>query len=219
MTKRSLDSEHIMQMRREYTRWGLRENDMFEDPIQQFEKWFKTAIDEGFTDPNAMVLATVNSDNRPSARIVLLKDFDAHGFVFYTNYDSRKGMELADNPYTASVFYWAELERQVRIEGRVVKVSQKESEEYFHSRPFDSQIGAWASHQSQEIDSREELEKRYDELNQAYENKEVPLPDFWGGYRIIPDQIEFWQGRTKRLHDRIVYYHKKEGWEMKRLAP
>lgn len=219
MTNRSIDSEHIMQIRREYTRAGLLEKDMSDDPIQQFDKWFKIAVEEKFTDPNAMTLATANAQNRPSARIVLLKDFDSRGFVFYTNYGSRKGSDIEENPYVAAVFYWAELERQVRIEGSVKKVSIKESEEYFHSRPFDSQIGAWASHQSEEISGREELEMRYKELNEAYYNKEVPLPEFWGGYRIVPDQIEFWQGRPRRLHDRVVYFKKDDKWEMIRLAP
>jgi pyridoxamine 5'-phosphate oxidase len=219
MTIRSIDSEHIMQIRREYNRDGLQEKLMADNPIEQFDRWFTIAVDEGFTDPNAMTLATVDEKHRPSARIVLLKDYDNRGFVFYTNYESRKGIDIQQNSYVAMVFYWAELERQVRIEGMAEKVSKEESEEYFHSRPYESQIGAWASHQSEEIQGREDLERRFEEMNTAYKKGEVPLPDFWGGYRVIPDQIEFWQGRPRRLHDRIIYYKKKDDWVKSRLAP
>ncbi len=171
------------------------------------------------TDPNAMTLSTVNGNGRPSGRIVLLKDFDTEGFVFFTNYDSQKGQEITRNPNVSMVFYWSAMERQVRIEGKAQKISEKDSEDYFHSRPFESQIGALASHQSKEIPGREYLEKLFNDLKKQYEGSVVPKPERWGGYRVQPDRYEFWQGRTGRLHDRIVYKLEDGHWKMSRLSP
>jgi pyridoxamine 5'-phosphate oxidase len=210
---------NIADLRKDYLLAGLREQDVDPDPIRQFDAWFQQAIAANLTDANAMTLATASPNGRPSVRVVLLKDFDERGFVFYTNYDSRKGRELAENPYAAVVFYWAEMERQVRIEGITEQVTREESEAYFRSRPEMSRLGAWASHQSQVIADREMLEERMRELNERYKEGEVPLPPYWGGYRLIPDRIEFWQGRASRLHDRILYVHQGEGWMTQRLSP
>ncbi len=219
MADRLLDSEQIMQLRREYAKRGLDEKELEQDPVKQFEKWFKAAVDEGLTDPNAMTLSTVSGNGKPSGRIVLLKDFDAEGFVFFTNYDSQKGQEIARNSFVSMVFYWSAMERQVRIEGKAQKISEKDSEEYFHSRPFESQIGALASKQSKEIPNREYLEKLFNDLKELYEGSIVPKPESWGGYRVEPDRFEFWQGRTGRLHDRIVYNLEGNHWKMSRLSP
>jgi pyridoxamine 5'-phosphate oxidase len=206
-------------IRREYARDFLLESSALPDPIAQFDRWFTDATTAKVPEPNAMLLATADASGAPSARIVLLKGFDADGFVFYTNYNSRKAEDLEQNPRAALVFFWESLERQVRIEGRVTKTSREESEIYFHSRPVDSQIGAWVSHQSRVIGSRQELEHRAVELQKQFAGREVPLPDFWGGYRVIPDRIEFWQGRPSRLHDRLEYVRAREAWKMQRLAP
>jgi pyridoxamine 5'-phosphate oxidase len=206
-------------IRREYARDFLLESSALPDPIAQFGRWFTDATTAKVPEPNAMLLATADASGAPSARIVLLKGFDADGFVFYTNYNSRKAEDLEQNPRAALVFFWESLERQVRIEGRVTKTSREESEIYFHSRPVDSQIGAWVSHQSRVIGSRQELEYRAVELQKQFAGREVPLPDFWGGYRVIPDRIEFWQGRPSRLHDRLEYVRAREAWKMQRLAP
>lgn len=178
----------VADLRKDYTLQGLSETDADPSPFIQFQKWFEQALNAQLPEPNAMTLATATHDGKPSARIVLLKGFDEQGFVFYTNYQSHKGQELADNPQAALVFLWAELERQVRIEGRVEKVSDKESDEYFHSRPFNSRLGAWASEQSQVIDSREVLELRLQELKTKYENQDVPRPPHWGGLSTAPNQ-------------------------------
>jgi pyridoxamine 5'-phosphate oxidase len=211
--------DHAARLRKEYTRAGLAESDANPDPIAQFRRWFDDALAAGLREPNAMTLATATPDGRPSARVVLLKGFDERGFVFYTNYEGRKGEELEENPYCALVFYWAELERQVRVEGRVSRVPKRESDEYFGSRPRGSRLGAWASEQSRPVGGREVLEERLRALEAEYDAREVPRPPFWGGYRVEPEVIEFWQGRENRLHDRLVYRRSGGGWGRERLQP
>jgi len=207
-------------LRRDYRRGKLLESDILRDPFAQFARWFADAQAEGVREPNAMVLATADASGSPSARAMLLKEVHDGAFVFYTNYGSRKGTALDANPRAAMVFLWEQLERQVRIEGRVQRNSREDSEKYFHARPRESQIGAWASQQSQIVPSRAELEKRESEIEAKYAGKPVPLPDFWGGYRLIPSLIEFWQGRPGRLHDRIVYEREPDGsWQIRRLQP
>jgi pyridoxamine 5'-phosphate oxidase len=211
--------DRVVRLRKEYTRSGLKESDADPDPIEQFRRWFDEAIAADLHEPNAMTLATATPDGRPSARIVLLKGFDGRGFVFYTNYEGRKGGELAANPRAAIVFYWAEFQRQVRIEGRVSRVADRESDAYFAGRPRGSQLGAWASEQSRTVRDRGVLEERLRELEVGYEGREVPRPPFWGGYRVEPETIEFWQGRENRLHDRLVYRYSDGLWRRERLQP
>lgn len=207
--------------REDYNRDELLEADAAKDPFRQFAKWFQTAIDTKIPEPNAMILATATANGRPSARVVLLKEVEAESFVFYTNYRSRKGLEMAENPHAAMVFNWLELHRQVRIEGLIEKVPGEMSTEYFQSRPKGSQIGAWASPQSKIIPQRELLENNVRELEAEYNAADkLPRPEHWGGYRLVPHTVEFWQGRTSRLHDRLLYTLKSKGeWEMVRLAP
>ena len=209
----------IADLRLNYTRQQLIETNVAPDPFQQFQAWFDEALQANIVEPNAMTLATVGADGLPSARMVLLKGVDAQGFVFYTNYESRKAQDLAANPAAVLVFWWAPLERQVRIEGRVEKVSATETETYFHSRPQASQLGAWASDQSRVIPDREFLEHRLQQLTEQYQDQTIPRPDFWGGYRVIPTQIEFWQGRPSRLHDRLLYRRETDHWAIARLSP
>jgi pyridoxamine 5'-phosphate oxidase len=210
---------NVHDLRKEYTRNGLTESGADADPVEQFRKWFEEALAADLHEPNAMTLATATSGGRPSARIVLLKGFDERGFVFYTNYEGRKARELEDNPYCALVFYWGELERQVRVEGRASRIPKEESDAYFDSRPRGSRLGAWVSEQSRTIESREALEDRLRELEERYEGAEIPRPPFWGGYRVEPDSVEFWQGRENRLHDRLIYRRSERGWKIERLQP
>src|SRR2546423_1958894 len=190
------------------------------NPIEQFARWFADATASGIKLPNAMTLATATADGRPSARVVLLKEFAADGFVFYTNYESQKGLELEANPRAALCFYWPELDRQVRISGSVTRATREESAVYFHTRPVDSRLGAWASRQSAVLASREVLEEKMRQLVREYEGGEVPLPPYWGGYRLAPEVIEFWQNRFSRLHDRLRYTRQADGnWLIERLSP
>ena len=206
-------------LRQEYTSAGLDKADVDPDPIVQFHEWFENAVEADLHEPNAIILATATTDGKPSARTVLLKGYDERGFVFYTNYEGRKAKEIEVNPACALLFYWGELERQVRIEGRATRLSGEESDAYFASRPPGSRLGAWASEQSHPVEDRSILEERVRALEAEYEGREIPRPPFWGGYRIEPDTIEFWQGRENRLHDRIVYYPSGRGWKIVRLQP
>ena len=206
-------------MRREYTRRGLTEADADADPLLQFRAWFDQARAAGALDADAMVLATATPDGRPSARVVLLKGLDERGFAFFTNYHSRKGRELAANPRAALNFYWPELERQVRAEGAVETMTPAESDAYFRIRPRDSQLGAWASPQSELLADRAELEARLAEVAARFAGGEVPRPPHWGGCRLVPEAVEFWQGRPGRLHDRLLYTRTPDGWRRQRLAP
>jgi len=214
-----LNKNKLHDLRQEYRTAQLLEKDVESNPILQFGKWFAAALDAQLYEPNVMTLATADRFGKPSARIVLLKEFDENGFVFYTNYESKKGQDLVENPQAALVFFWPELERQVRIEGVVSKVDVQTSADYFHSRPPGSQIGSMASPQSRVLDSRESLEEKVADLTKAFEGKEIPHPTHWGGYLIEPMHIEFWQGRPSRLHDRIVYNLVDGSWIINRLAP
>src|SRR5215213_6418852 len=198
---------------------GLDENLIDRDPIKQFQAWLADAMEAKLPLPEAMTLATATPDGRPSARMVLLKQVDHEGFVFFTNYRSAKAEQLDANPYAALVFYWSQLDRQVRVEGSVTKTSAQESRDYFNTRPRESQIGAWASAQSQAISSRDVLEQRAQELETLYCNREIDCPEYWGGYRLKPERIEFWKSRIGRLHDRILYQRDGAGWTITRIAP
>ncbi len=205
--------------RREYISKEFDIKDTDKNPFVQFEKWFGEAMEIDPQDTNAFMLSTCSKEGRPSSRIMLLKGVDDKGFVFYTNYLGRKSKELIENPFASILFFFKELHRQIRIEGRIEKVTREESAEYFHSRPVESQVGAWASIQSSKIESRESLEKKFKDYDKEYEGKEVPLPDYWGGFRLIPDYFEFWQGRESRLHDRISYEKENDSWIQSRLSP
>ena len=205
--------------RREYLRGGLHRKDLLEDPIEQFSIWMQQALDLGIIDPTAMTISTVASDGQPSQRIVLLKNFDDLGFVFYTNYESRKAEELSRNSKVSLLFPWNQIDRQIKICGEAQKLSSRDSRDYFVSRPRGSQIAAIASKQSSVIDSRAALMDEFDALNQKYEDTELPFPDFWGGYRVQATEIEFWQGGADRLHDRFRYLRDGQSWRIDRLAP
>ena len=209
----------IADLRQDYRYQALLESDISADPFEQFQIWFDQAVAAELPEPNAMTLATVTTEGRPAARMVLLKGCSPEGFVFYTNYQSRKGQELTQTPHAALVFWWAELERQVRIEGAISKISDAETEAYFHSRPRGSQIGAWASEQSEVVCDRTLLETRLQDLEQQYRDLPIPRPPHWGGYRLTPNMIEFWQGRPNRLHDRLCYRLAKQEWQIERLSP
>ncbi len=209
----------LADLRKDYALAGLSEKDLARDPFRQFDKWFQEAEAAKIAEPNAMTLATATRDGRPSARTVLLKGLDGRGFVFYSNYESRKGRELDGNPQATLVFPWLAIERQVIVEGTVVKVAREESEAYFHSRPRASQLGAWVSQQSSIVPGRKALEDAMKELETKYAGQEVPLPPHWGGWRLPPETVEFWQGRRSRLHDRLRYRRGKDGWTIERLAP
>ncbi|EEF61016.1 pyridoxamine 5'-phosphate oxidase [Pedosphaera parvula] len=214
------DNLLIADLRREYTLAGLRRADLDQDAIKQFQKWFQQALAGKLTEPNAMTLATANKEGFPSARIVLLKGVDERGFTFFTNYESRKGRELTENPNASLVLYWPEMERQVNIAGTVTRVSREESALYFNSRPKGSRLAAWVSAQSEVIENRAALEEKLTSLSSQHAGEEVPLPPFWGGYCLNPSRIEFWQGRPNRLHDRFRYLRQADGqWTIDRLAP
>jgi pyridoxamine 5'-phosphate oxidase len=208
----------LADLRNEYSRETLEEASVDRDPLKQFDAWMAEAIRAQVFEPTAMTVATIDQRGRPAARICLLKGRDPRGFVFFTNYESRKGRDLAANPVASLVFFWKELERQVRIEGMVEKVSAAESDAYYRTRPIGSRIGAWASPQSTQLENRAWLEKRWEELTKQY-GEDPPRPPHWGGYRVLPDAFEFWQGRRSRLHDRVTYSLAGEAWKIARIAP
>lgn len=209
----------MMDILKRYGLTKLDESKVDPDPFRQFDSWYKVALNSKIKEPTTMILATATADGIPSARAVLLKKHDPSGFVFFTNYESRKGQEIAQNPQAALLFLWTNLSRQIRIEGTVEKTSETESEEYFSTRPFRSRIAAWASQQSHVINNRPFLKERFENLLKKYKNEKVPLPPFWGGYRLKPERFEFWQGRIDRLHDRVRYSKMNDGWKIERLAP
>ena len=209
----------IANLREEYTRGGLREEDLTADPIILFRKWLEEAVESQAAEPNAMSLATISEDGTPNSRVVLLKEVGDRSIRFYTNYTSRKGKDLEINPFAAVSFWWPELERQVRMKGSIKKVSREESDEYFKSRPRESQLGAWASSQSSVVENREKLKEDYDNVSKQFKNTVIPTPEYWGGIDIYVNEIEFWQGRPSRLHDRILFTFEQDEWKYKRLQP
>ena len=209
----------LADLRAEYAQAGLNARNLDRDPLRQFQQWFEEALKAGLREPNAMVLATVNAVGQPSTRIVLLKGIDERGFTFFTNYQSRKALDLESNQRAALNFPWLDLERQVNVLGSVSKIDRQESEAYFRTRPRGNRLGAWASQQSEVIAERSVLEKRMAELESKYPSDDIPMPEHWGGYRLNPAEIEFWQGRPNRLHDRFRYSRQSEGWKLVRLSP
>ena len=212
------ETNKLSQIRRDYTKSSFNERNANPDPVEQFRLWFDDVIESQMLEPNAVILSTATKEGKPSSRVLLLKKFDKSGFVFYSNYESRKGKELEENPFGSLLFYWDKLERQVRIEGSISKISFEESNEYFQTRPYTSRLGAWASKQSSPLSSRFSLIRDVARLMTKYKNN-VPLPPYWGGYRLVPSVFEFWQGRESRLHDRIRYTFIDGGWKLDRLYP
>jgi pyridoxamine 5'-phosphate oxidase len=213
------DTADLASLRAEYQLAGLDESDLVPDPYAMFRSWFDAARSAGVVEPNAMVLSTVSADGQPSARTVLLKGLTDHGFVFFTNYESRKARELGANPHCSLLFGWYQVQRQVRVEGAASRIPRAESEAYFASRPRDSQLGAWASAQSSVVGSRTELEAAYAEVEARFAGQDVPAPPHWGGYLVTPERVEFWQGRRSRMHDRLSYRREGSSWRTERLAP
>ena len=211
--------QHISDSRIDYSKSELDEKIIDKDPIAEFARWMKEVIDKKLPEPNVMVLSTVSEERKPSSRVLLLRGFDENGFVFFTNYHSKKGKDIDRNPNASMNFFWHDAEKQVRVEGVLEKISAEESDAYFKSRPRESQLGAWTSQQSESVGSRAELEKKYKETEEKFKGVDVPRPPHWGGYLLKPDVIEFWQGRPSRLHDRIQYTLKNEKWVIERLAP
>lgn len=214
-----MENSKIAHLRKDYTLNGLDQQDILQSPIKQFKKWFGESLSAQVIEPNAMFLSTISQEGYPQGRIVLLKELDDHGFTFYTNYNSHKGADLSAHPLAALTFWWAELERQVRIVGKVEKVSEAESDAYFSIRPRGSQLGAWVSSQSNVIENREVLTDKLAKFEKQFGDQLVPRPPHWGGYRVIPQEIEFWQGRPSRLHDRIRYQYQNNEWKIERLSP
>ena len=212
-------NSNLADMRRNYSLKSLDESSVKQNPFDQFEIWFSEVLNSEILEPNAMILATTSSDLKPSARTVLLKAFDKTGFTFYTNYESKKSADIKSNPNVSLVFLWKEIERQVRINGSAIKVSEEESKKYFDTRPIESKIGAWASAQSSIIPDRKSLEEKFELYKQKFSDGNIPLPPNWGGYKVVPDYFEFWQGRQSRLHDRVCYEKDSDEWNIHRLAP
>jgi pyridoxamine 5'-phosphate oxidase len=214
-----IDKIIIQDLRKNYKLKSLDQKDVLENPYEQFSLWFEEAMSSQLPEPNAMILATATKDGKPSVRTLLLKGFDEKGFIFYTNYESRKGRELAENNKASILFFWPELERQIRLEGTVNKISQQESKRYFDTRPYKSRIGAWASNQSKVIENRFFIVKKFLKYFIKFHSKDIPLPPYWGGYILTPVVFEYWQGRTNRLHDRVRYYYTDGKWKIERLSP
>jgi len=211
--------KHLLTLRHDFAKEKLDEKSVFNEPLRQFEKWLKEAIEAQVPEPNAMILSTVDNELMPSSRVVLLRSFNEKGFVFFTNYNSRKGKEIRNNPKASLLFFWPHLERQIRIEGLISKIDSDASNQYFHSRPLESRLGAWASNQSEKLNSRIELENKYEHYKTTFQQQIPSRPPYWGGYILKPEYYEFWQGRESRLHDRICYEKQKLNWEIGRLSP
>jgi len=214
-----IENKKIQDIRINYKLKSLDVKDVSICPFDQFDRWFNEMMKSGLLEPTAFILSTADKNARPSARTLLMKGYDGRGFYFYTNYESRKGKELAENNQASMLFFWPELERQVRIEGKVKKVSEEESNSYFKTRPFKSKVGAWASNQSTVINSRMTIVKKFFQYLVKFHSKDIPLPPYWGGYKLLPDRFEYWQGRENRLHDRVSYRYEKENWIIERLSP
>jgi pyridoxamine 5'-phosphate oxidase len=214
-----IDKKIIQDLRKNYKLKSLDQKDVLENPYEQFSVWFEETLNSHLPEPNAMILATATKDGKPSIRTLLLKGYDENGFIFYTNYESRKGKELANNKNASILFFWPELERQIRLEGTVEKIPQEESKKYFDTRPYKSRIGAWASNQSEVIENRFYIVKKFIKYFIKFHSKDIPLPPYWGGYLLKPDTFEFWQGRANRLHDRVMYRFENKIWKIERLSP